>query len=144
MKSGNLNLLEPSGPLQACNGTALSFYVFSVSPLAHALFRPNPSKQRLPIFLVFKWPLSITSPSTILFCSPQFPSFSAQVNWSTRQVNSPCWTVISRTLWFSVATATVTSTFAFTSPCALPVHLSVTIESYVKVLTWWLSQVFCF
>jgi hypothetical protein len=25
MKSGNLNLLEPSGPLQACNGTALSF-----------------------------------------------------------------------------------------------------------------------
>jgi len=22
MKSGNLNLLEPSGPLQACNGTA--------------------------------------------------------------------------------------------------------------------------
>ena len=25
MKSGNLNLLEPSGPLQACNGTALPF-----------------------------------------------------------------------------------------------------------------------
>jgi len=25
MKSGNLNLLEPSGPLQACNGTA--FYI---------------------------------------------------------------------------------------------------------------------
>ena len=23
MKSGNLNILEPSGPLQACNGTAL-------------------------------------------------------------------------------------------------------------------------
>jgi hypothetical protein len=23
MKSGNLNLLEPSGPLQACNGTAV-------------------------------------------------------------------------------------------------------------------------
>ena len=26
MKSGNLNFLEPSGPLQACNGTALSFF----------------------------------------------------------------------------------------------------------------------
>ena len=26
MRSGNLNLLEPSGPLQACNGTALPFY----------------------------------------------------------------------------------------------------------------------
>jgi hypothetical protein len=25
MKSGNLNFLEPSGPLQACNGSALPF-----------------------------------------------------------------------------------------------------------------------
>ena len=25
MKSGNLNFLEPSGPLQACNGTALPY-----------------------------------------------------------------------------------------------------------------------
>jgi hypothetical protein len=25
MKSGNINFLEPSGPLQACNGTALTF-----------------------------------------------------------------------------------------------------------------------
>ena len=24
-KSGNLNFLEPSGPVQACNGTALPF-----------------------------------------------------------------------------------------------------------------------
>ena len=30
MKSVNLNFLEPSGPLQACNGTALPFYVVSV------------------------------------------------------------------------------------------------------------------
>jgi hypothetical protein len=27
MKSGNLNFLKPSGPLQACNGTALPFTV---------------------------------------------------------------------------------------------------------------------
>ena len=26
-KSGNLNFLEPSGPVQACNGTALLFYM---------------------------------------------------------------------------------------------------------------------
>ena len=26
MKSGNLNFLEPSGPLQACNGTVLPFF----------------------------------------------------------------------------------------------------------------------
>ena len=25
-KSGNLNFLEPSGPVQACNGTALTLY----------------------------------------------------------------------------------------------------------------------
>ena len=28
MKSGNLNFLEPSGPLQACNGTALPFFFY--------------------------------------------------------------------------------------------------------------------
>jgi hypothetical protein len=28
-KSGNLNFLEPSGPLQACNGTALPFKIIS-------------------------------------------------------------------------------------------------------------------
>ena len=28
MKSGNLNFLEPSGSLQACNGTALPLYTF--------------------------------------------------------------------------------------------------------------------
>jgi hypothetical protein len=29
MESGNLNFLEPSGPLQACNGTVLPFiYIF--------------------------------------------------------------------------------------------------------------------
>jgi len=28
MKSGNLNFLEPSGPLQACNGTALPLFLY--------------------------------------------------------------------------------------------------------------------
>jgi len=28
MKSGNLKFLEPSGPLQACNGTALPFLLY--------------------------------------------------------------------------------------------------------------------
>jgi len=27
-KSGNLNFLEPSGPVQACNGTALPLYIY--------------------------------------------------------------------------------------------------------------------
>ena len=29
MNSGNLKFLEPSGPLQACNGTDLPFYLFN-------------------------------------------------------------------------------------------------------------------
>ena len=32
MKSGNLNLLEPSGPLEACNGTDLPFFYMFRSP----------------------------------------------------------------------------------------------------------------
>jgi len=31
MKSGNLNFVKPSGPLQACDGTALRFTCLSVS-----------------------------------------------------------------------------------------------------------------
>ena len=34
-KSGSLNFLEPSGPVQACNGTALLFFSFFVA------LRPN-------------------------------------------------------------------------------------------------------
>jgi hypothetical protein len=30
MKSVNLNFLEPSGPLQACNGTALPIYLIAL------------------------------------------------------------------------------------------------------------------
>ena len=31
MQSGNIKFLEPSGPLQACNGTALPFSISSSS-----------------------------------------------------------------------------------------------------------------
>ena len=30
MKSGSLNFLEPSGPIQACNGTAFTLYMYRV------------------------------------------------------------------------------------------------------------------
>jgi len=41
LKSGSLNLLEPSGPVQACNGIALPFSVLS-----------NHLIEALPLFLV--------------------------------------------------------------------------------------------
>ena len=34
MKSGNLNFLEPSGPLQACNGTAVPFNFYPVTMIS--------------------------------------------------------------------------------------------------------------
>ena len=38
MKSGNLNFLEPSGPVQACNGTALPFFL---THFCYRLSRPQ-------------------------------------------------------------------------------------------------------
>ena len=66
MKSGNLNFLEPSGPLQACNGTALkcSYFSFFVFPVSTCLF-------------------------VIYFISLPFPtSWSIQLNVQALMVNS--------------------------------------------------------
>ena len=40
-KSGNLDFLEPSGPVQACNGTALPlhFIIFEIKNLYQFLFQ---------------------------------------------------------------------------------------------------------
>jgi hypothetical protein len=37
LKSGSLNLLEPSGPVQACNGTALPYTVTDKQDEVHNL-----------------------------------------------------------------------------------------------------------
>ena len=52
MKSGNLNFLEPSGPLQACNGTALPLpFNLKVSGQTHAVAALPPGKKyRLKVF----------------------------------------------------------------------------------------------
>jgi hypothetical protein len=41
MKSGNLNFLEPSGPLQACKGTALPLYIIIRILIHFSLCAPN-------------------------------------------------------------------------------------------------------
>jgi hypothetical protein len=45
MKSGNLNFLEPSGPLQACNGTAfylnITVFIFVEYRTEHGRKRPK-------------------------------------------------------------------------------------------------------
>jgi len=37
-KSGNLNFSEPSGPLQACNGTALPLYNYSSTNTRYCVY----------------------------------------------------------------------------------------------------------
>ena len=41
MKSGNLNFLEHSGPLQACNGTDLSLFVLDNGKIEQKNIRDN-------------------------------------------------------------------------------------------------------
>ena len=38
MKSGNLNFLKPSGPLQTCNGTDLPFYNQHAAPVSQIIY----------------------------------------------------------------------------------------------------------
>ena len=45
MKSGNLNFLEPSGPLQACNGTALPFYLADKDVSTEGMAEPERAKK---------------------------------------------------------------------------------------------------
>jgi len=58
MKSGNLNFLEPSGPFQACNGTALPLYALRYKPAGRGVRFPMVSLEffsdiTLPVAL---WP----------------------------------------------------------------------------------------
>jgi len=44
MKSGNLQFLEPSRPLQACNGTALPFFTTTTTTTTTTELYPQPSR----------------------------------------------------------------------------------------------------
>jgi hypothetical protein len=46
MQSGNINFLEPSGPLQACNGTALPFTFNSLKTKNNLIYIEGPSSYR--------------------------------------------------------------------------------------------------
>ena len=48
MNSGNLNFLEPSGPLQACNGIALPFTFTRWELVVNATSRPLYPQERDP------------------------------------------------------------------------------------------------
>ena len=51
-KSGSLNFLEPSGPVQACNGTVLLLPISSLLGSRQRDDPCSPKKRVLPVFLV--------------------------------------------------------------------------------------------
>ena len=67
MKSGNLNFLEPSGPLQACNGTALPLFIIIII-ITHSM-QQIPSSQLVKKFPAFygtrKFITAFTSPRNL-------------------------------------------------------------------------------
>jgi len=69
MKFGNLNFLEPSGPLQACNGTALPFF-----NIPHTLGKV-PGKAQSVLLLATSWTVRGSNPSEdeIFRTSPDRP-----------------------------------------------------------------------
>ena len=69
MKSGNLNFLEPSGPLQACNGTALPFTFCHTQCIDIRAARDSLavlSKQFIIVYLECQY--NIDSASLVVFC----------------------------------------------------------------------------
>jgi hypothetical protein len=56
MKSGNLNFLEPSGPLQACNRTALPYkkYLMLLSVVTPSPIKLHDADNNVDSFVNFK------------------------------------------------------------------------------------------
>jgi len=96
MKSGNLNALEHSRPLQACNGTALSFYYVKVNGQLHAPAALQPETEpgthwikemvgalgRSGHFGIKKNLLPIVESETWLCCRPARSLYSRYIEWA--------------------------------------------------------------
>ena len=52
LKSGNLNLLEPSGPGQACNGIPFTFYIHIMEQLRKLTVKRKHSFVYFPLFML--------------------------------------------------------------------------------------------
>ena len=70
-KSGNLNFLEPSGPFQACKGTALPFYPQCNNSGTHLFSSVSLSNDSLTTGILF-WALKVCFIFLSNFCSKFF------------------------------------------------------------------------
>ena len=78
MKSGNLNFLEHSGPLQACNGTALPFNISLSSALRTSLqfssYLPQNTFLSIVNILLVRNARFVRSAKKLKICSPFYSS----------------------------------------------------------------------
>ena len=69
MKSGNLNFLEPSGPVQVCNGTALPLPLHALTihshPQSHADSRLHGALPPFPLYSFMLQPVDFTFKSKL-------------------------------------------------------------------------------
>jgi hypothetical protein len=97
MKSGNLNFLEPSGPLQACNGTAIPLPFYTVHTLCVPTVRPPAFENSLP-------PLSSYRVQEELHLVFTFPFVTVRLCWkkltNTFNLNENCRFLGCDSAWF--------------------------------------------
>jgi hypothetical protein len=95
MKSGNLNLLEPSGPVQACNGIAL-FYLWEQIKLYLRVNRAtagHSESNETPWCSSFTTPLCTTPAILSLAYSSESPAYAMFV--ARLHLTATCSTVLS-------------------------------------------------
>jgi len=63
MKSGDLNFLEPSGPLHVCNGTDLTFYMFRTAVHVPIIRRNIVSMRHVVYVTLCRWASGMQVPS---------------------------------------------------------------------------------
>ena len=76
MKSGNLNFLEPSGPLQACNGAALHFLIGKCPAYNFGWRRISC------VYRGFLQRVPATSDGLKSLSEPQWPRFPTHATWN--------------------------------------------------------------
>ena len=94
MKSGNLNFLEPSGPLQVCNRTAVPFYLYIVSLEQLKLYNTNFNfigyQEKLTPVPYFSFALHVSPSNAVTVTTDAYNPFCFITAILWIQLESPC------------------------------------------------------
>jgi hypothetical protein len=115
MKSGNLNFLEPSGSLQACNGTALPLYFYNLCSIDIVC--------NMTLSSIFKYLLHTSSLQSFSFICYQiystlsqamlpvlFPVIQSDILWDLQCVRTSCASPLSKS--FNLVCLQIYGTFS--------------------------------